>query len=118
MITGVHALLHGPDAEATRAFFRDVLGFRSVDAGGGWPIFALPPGEVAMHPADAPKHELYLMCEDLDATIAELRARGARFDGEPQVARWGRFTRIALPGGGSLGLYQPTHPTAIDRPVA
>lgn len=115
MITGVHALLHGPDADAVRAFFTDVLGFAFVDAPGGWRIFVLPPGEIAMHPADTPKHELYLMCDDLDATIAELRAKGARFEGEPQSASWGRYTAIALPGGGSLGLYQPRHPTAIMR---
>jgi catechol 2,3-dioxygenase-like lactoylglutathione lyase family enzyme len=109
MIDGAHAVLFSPDAEAARAFLSDVLGLRSVDAGGGWLIFALPPAEVAVHPGE-PRHELYLMCDDLDATLAELAARGAETSGEVREERWGRVTAIRIPGGGELGLYEPHHP--------
>jgi catechol 2,3-dioxygenase-like lactoylglutathione lyase family enzyme len=114
MITGAHVVLYTKDAEADRAFFRDVLGFVSVDAGHGWLIFALPPAEVAMHPAEHnDRAELYLMCDDLKAEIAELVKKDAVFE-EPHQERWGTVTKIRLPGGGSLGLYQPSHPTATD----
>jgi catechol 2,3-dioxygenase-like lactoylglutathione lyase family enzyme len=109
MITGAHTIIYTRDAEADRAFFRDVLGFEQVDAGGGWPIFALPPGEVACHPSGQDRHELYLMCEELDATVAELRGRGADVVGDVVEERWGRLTSIRLPGGGALGLYEPRH---------
>jgi catechol 2,3-dioxygenase-like lactoylglutathione lyase family enzyme len=116
MITGLHAILYSPDAEKTRVFLRDVLGFKSVDAGHGWLIFAAPPAELATHPVDEgdkPRHELYLMCNDLKATMAELKAKGV--DCRPvTAARWGSVTSIQLPGGGELGLYQPKHPTAIN----
>ena len=109
MIDGAHAVLFSTEAEAARAFLADVLGLRSVDAGGGWLIFALPPAEVAVHPGE-PRHELYLMCDDLDATVAELAARGAETTGEVHEERWGRVTAIRIPGGGELGLYEPRHP--------
>jgi catechol 2,3-dioxygenase-like lactoylglutathione lyase family enzyme len=109
VIDGVHAVLFSTEAEAARALLSDVLGLRSVDAGGGWPIFALPPAEVAVHPGE-PRHELYLTCDDLDATLAELAARGAETTGQVREERWGRVTAIRLPGGGELGLYEPRHP--------
>jgi catechol 2,3-dioxygenase-like lactoylglutathione lyase family enzyme len=113
MIDGVHAVLFSRDAEALRAFFRDVLELPSVDAGGGWPIFGLPPAEVAAHPADAPGAELYLMCNDLEATMAALSAKGIEL-GPVTEQGWGRVTTIALPGGGELGLYEPRHPRPPD----
>jgi catechol 2,3-dioxygenase-like lactoylglutathione lyase family enzyme len=111
MITGVHAVLFTPDAERLRAFLGEILGLRSVDAGGGWPIFALPPAEIAAHPADEPgAPQLYLMCDDVDSTIEELRAKGVEIGGPVRDERWGRVTSIELPGGGELGLYEPRHP--------
>lgn len=112
MIKGVHVIVYSRDAEADRAFLADVLRFRSVDAGGGWLIFALPPAEVAVHPGKNDVHELYLMCKDLPAAIDELEARGTRCEA-PEELRWGIRTAIRLPGGGRLGLYQPKHPSAI-----
>ena len=109
MITGAHTVLYSPDADALRAFFRDVLGFPSVDAGGGWLIFGLPPSELAAHPGEAPGSELYLMCDDLEATMAELQAKGVEL-GPVSDQGWGRVTTIALPHGGGLGLYEPRHP--------
>lgn len=112
MITGAHSIIHTPDPDGVRAFFRDVLELPSVDAGHGWLIFALPPAEVAAHPTDgASRHELYLMCDDLDATVAELRAKGVEFSRPIDEERWGRVTAIGLPGGGEIGLYEPRHPT-------
>ena len=114
MITGVHALVFSTDAEAVRAFFRDVLGLASVDAGGGWLIFALPPAELAAHPAErSGAHELYLMCDDIAATVRELEAKGVQFAGPVTEQGFGMTTRIRLPDGGELGLYEPRHPTAI-----
>ena len=110
MITGVHAILFGPDADALRAFCRDVLELDSVDAGGGWLIFALPPAELAAHPGE-PRHELHLMCDDIERTMAELGAKGVAFTGPVRDEGWGLLTAIALPGGGELGLYEPRHPT-------
>jgi len=113
MITGVHALIYTPDAEKLRAFFKDVLGLDSVDAGGGWPIFALPPAELGIHPSEgAASHELYLLCDNLEKTMKELRAKGVRFAGSVGEESWGKTTRIELPDGGRLGLYQPKHPLA------
>jgi catechol 2,3-dioxygenase-like lactoylglutathione lyase family enzyme len=109
VIDGAHAVLFSTEADKARAFLSDVLGLRSVDAGGGWLIFALPPAEVAVHPGE-PRHELYLMCDDLDATLAELAAKGAETTGEVHEERWGRVTAIRIPGGGELGLYEPHHP--------
>jgi predicted enzyme related to lactoylglutathione lyase len=115
MITGLHAILYSPDADKVRAFLRDVLGWKSVDAGHNWLIFAAPPAEVAAHPTEAgeePHQQLYLMCDDLKQTIAELNEKGVQC-GEVMEARWGSVTSIQLPGGGELGLYQPKHPTAL-----
>ena len=115
MINGAHVVLYSKDAEADRAFFRDVLKFPSVDAGHGWLIFALPPSEAAFHDSDKnDRHELYLMCDDLAAEIAALGAKGVRCS-EVHKERWGSITRIQLPGGSQLGLYEPTHPIAIAR---
>ena len=114
MITGVHALVFSRDAEAVRAFFRDVLGLPSVDAGGGWLIFALPPAELAAHPAEqSGAQELYLMCDDIAATVEELKAKGVEFATPVTEQGFGLMTRLKLPGGGELGLYEPRHPTAI-----
>jgi catechol 2,3-dioxygenase-like lactoylglutathione lyase family enzyme len=113
MISGAHMIIYSKDVEADRAFFRNVLGFASVDAGHGWLIFAMPPAEVAFHPSDANDvHELYFMCEDLKAEMAALAEKGVRCS-DVQEARWGSITKIQLPGGGKVGLYQPKHPTAI-----
>jgi len=109
MIDGAHVVIYSKDVEADRAFLKDVLGFRSVDVGGGWLIFALPPAEVACHPAEQNnQHELFLMCDDLKATIAELDAKGIQCT-EVHQQPWGVLTKIKLPGGGELGLYQPRH---------
>ena len=109
MINGAHVIIYSKDVEADRAFIKDVLGFRSVDVGHGWLIFALPSGEVAVHPGDEnDQHELYLMCEDLKQTIAALDAKGIRC-ADVQEPPWGILTHIKLPGGGQLGLYQPKH---------
>jgi len=110
MITGAHVIVYSRDAEADRAFLRDVLGWSHVDAGRGWLIFALPPSEVAVHPDDEnDRHELYLMCDDLNATLAALKAKGVAFE-PPAEERWGILSRLTLPGGGKLGIYQPKHP--------
>jgi catechol 2,3-dioxygenase-like lactoylglutathione lyase family enzyme len=112
MITGVHAIVFSPEADALRAFVRDVLEFHSVDAGGGWPIFALPPAELAVHPADeAGRHELYLMCDDIRATIRELEGKGVELTRPVAVESWGLATAIRLPDGSELGLYEPRHPS-------
>ena len=112
MINGVHAIIFGKDADATRAFFRDVLGFSSVDAGGGWAIFALPPAELAAHPAEESRHELYLMCDDIEATVAELKTKGVEFTSPVKDEGWGLLTSLVVPGGGEIGLYEPRHPVA------
>jgi catechol 2,3-dioxygenase-like lactoylglutathione lyase family enzyme len=115
MITGVHAVIFTTGAEEARAFFRDVLGFSSVDAGGGWLIFALPPAELAAHPTDANgHHELYLMCDDVHATVEELRARGIEFTQPISDEGFGLMTAMRMPGGGELGLYEPRHPTPVS----
>jgi hypothetical protein len=112
MITGMHAIVHSRDADADRAFFRDVLELASVDAGGGWLIFAAPPSEVAFHPAETnDRHELYLMCNDVNAEVRRLAGRGVAC-GPITDEGWGLLTSIKLPGGGDLGLYQPRHALA------
>jgi catechol 2,3-dioxygenase-like lactoylglutathione lyase family enzyme len=109
MINGAHVILYSRDAEADRCFFRDVLGCQHVDAGDGWLIFKLPPAEVAIHPTDGPDvHELFLMCDDINATIAELTAKGVQLTPISEE-RWGLRTSLRLPGGGELGLYEPRH---------
>ena len=112
MISGAHVILFSRDADADRDFLRDVLGFDSVDAGGGWLIFALPPAEVAVHPAEEAAHELYLMCDDVKATVDQLQQKGASVKLPITEQRWGSIVHIELPGGGKLGLYQPKHPLA------
>ena len=117
MITGTHAIVFAEDAQAARAFFDEVLGPRAVDAGGGWLIFALPPAELACHPTspdDSGRHELYLMCDDVEATVADLEAKGVEFVTPISDAGFGRMTRMRVPGGGELGLYQPTHPSPLS----
>jgi hypothetical protein len=100
------------DADGLRAFLRDVLDFESVDAGGGWLIFALPPAELAAHPSDGDTSiELYLMCDDIEATVAELQAKGVEFTRPVSDEGWGLVTAMRVPGGGQLGLYEPRHPT-------
>ena len=110
MITGVHAILFTRDAEGVREFLRDVLELRSVDAGGGWLIFGLPPAELAAHPGEEDATQLYLMCDDIEATTAELQAKGVELTRPVSDEGWGLVTAIALPGGGELGLYEPRHP--------
>ena len=115
MITGLHAIIFGSQADEVRAFFRDVLEWPSVDAGGGWLIFAAPPAELAAHSTDGEAHhELYLMCDDITATVAELEAKGVEFTRPVSDEGFGRMTRLRLPGGGELGLYEPRHPTPLD----
>lgn len=118
-IIGTHALLYTSDPEALRAVFRDVFGWSHVDAGGGWLIFALPPAELGVHPVDAPAdgapppHQLTFMCDDIHATVSELRAKGLEVRGEPEAQGFGLTTTLVLPGGVEIMLYQPRHPTAI-----
>ena len=114
MIMGAHVIVYSKDAEADRVFFRDVLGFKSIDAGHGWLIFALPPAEAAFHPDEEnDRHELYFMCDDLKAEMSALKKKGVACS-DVHRERWGSITRIMLPGGGRIGLYQATHPTALD----
>lgn len=114
VITGAHVVLFSTDAEADRAFLSDVLGLASVDAGGGWLIFGLPPAEAAVHPAPEPAAALYLMCDDLPAEMARLAAQGVTCSGVEE-ARWGSVTTVVLPSGAPLGLYQPKHPPMAGR---
>jgi hypothetical protein len=110
LITGAHTIVYSPKADEVRAFLADVLGFPSVDAGGGWPIFALPPAELAVHPADGTRHELYLTCDDIEGTLEQLKAKGAEVTGPVQDMGWGLLTSLRLPDGTELGLYEPRHP--------
>ena len=114
-IIGLHAIVYSTKDDATRKFFKGVLGFPSVDAGRGWLIFQAPPAEIAVHPSeDDERHELYLMCDDIDATVAELKAKGVKT--KPITdQRWERLTHIVLPSGQELGVYEPKHPMAIAR---
>ena len=123
MITGTHAIIYAEDAERARAFFRDVLGLAWVDAHDGWLIFKLPPAELGIHPAagaDNPgaaqngHHELYLMCDDIEATVAELTSKGVEFTSEVENQGFGLLVRLSVPGAGEIGLYQPRHETAYD----
>jgi predicted enzyme related to lactoylglutathione lyase len=117
VLTGAHVIIYSNDAEADRKFFHDVFGFDSVDAGQGWLVFTLPPAEVAFHPGDETRHELYLMCDDLDTTMAELKSKQVVFKGPIDEPRWGRLAHIELPGGGTLGIYQPKHPVPARSPI-
>jgi predicted enzyme related to lactoylglutathione lyase len=115
LINGVHAIIFSDDAEGLRAFFRDVLGFPSVDAGGGWLIFALPPAELAAHPADEKgRHELYLMCDDIKATTEELQAKGVEMTREISEEGFGLMTALRLPDGSELALYEPRHASPLS----
>jgi hypothetical protein len=116
VVYGAHVILYSKDADADRIFLAEMFGLESVDAGRGWLIFALPPTEVAVHPAEAPNTEMYLMCDDLEAEMASFVARGAACS-PVEEAQWGSMTKISLPGGGEIGLYQPRHPLAIEREV-
>jgi catechol 2,3-dioxygenase-like lactoylglutathione lyase family enzyme len=116
MIAGAHTILYADDVDAARAFFRDVLELDCVDAGRGWLIFALPPGELACHPTNDPVGgvtELFLMCPDVAATRAELERRGVEFVAPITDAGFGRLTRLRVPGFGELGLYEPRHPSPL-----
>ena len=112
-VNGAHLLLNTPEPEALRATLRDVFGWEHVDAGDGWLIFALPPAELAVHPSGDTSHELMLMCDDIEATVAELEAKGIEFLGEPEEFPYMVATTMLLPGGVRVSLYEPRHPTAI-----
>ena len=118
-IIGTHALLYTSEPEALRATLRDVFGFKHVDAGEGWLIFALPPAELGVHPAEGPTHEsgvrhqLTFMCDDIQGTVRELRAKGIAVKGEPEDEGWGISVMLGLPGGVEVMLYEPRHPVAI-----
>jgi hypothetical protein len=117
-ITGAHVLLYTPEAEKLRATLRDVFGWKYVDAGEGWLIFALPPAELGVHPAEGPtweagvRHQFSLMCDDIHATVKELRGKGIQFDGQPEDEGWGISVMMTLPGGVKVQLYEPRHPVA------
>ena len=112
MITGVHAIVFSPEAEKVRAFFTDVLGLPSADGGEGWPIFALPPAELAVHPAeDGGRQQLYLMCDDIQATLAELRGQGVEVAQGVSDQRWGLLAAIRMPDGSEFPIYEPRHPS-------
>lgn len=118
MIAGGHVIIYAEDAERARAFIREVLGFDSVDAGRGWLIFALPPSELAVHPGESggqgdAHHELFLMCHDLERTVADLQRKGVEFTSPVTAARFGLMTRFKIPGAGEIGLYQPKHPSPL-----
>jgi hypothetical protein len=118
-VTGAHVLLYTSEPDAVRSIFRDVFGWNHVDNGHGWLIFALPPAELGVHPGEGPtfaagvRHQLSLMCDDINGTIAELRAKGLEIRGEPHDEGWGTTTTIVLPGGLDVMLYEPRHRTVI-----
>jgi predicted enzyme related to lactoylglutathione lyase len=115
VITGLHAIVYSREAEKVRAFFRDTLGLSSADAGGGWLIFAMPPAELAVHPADGDgRHELYLMCDDIHATLAELSDKGAELARDVADQGWGLLAAIRLPDGSELPIYEPRHPSPLQ----
>jgi catechol 2,3-dioxygenase-like lactoylglutathione lyase family enzyme len=115
VITGIHAIVFSPEAEKVREFFADVLGMPSADAGGGWLIFALPPAELAVHPATGDgRHELYLMCDDIHATLAELQDKGAVLARGVSDQGWGLLAAIRLPDGGELPIYEPRHRSPLQ----
>jgi catechol 2,3-dioxygenase-like lactoylglutathione lyase family enzyme len=114
MINGAHIVIYSKDAEADRAFFRDVLKYPAVDAGHGWLIFAMPPLEAAFHDSNKnDQHELYLMCDDLAATLDDLKAKQVKVS-DVHEERWGKLATFALPGGGKIGIYQPKHPSPLQ----
>lgn len=120
MIAGAHTIIFAEDADAARAFLRDVLGFSSVDAGDGWLIFELPPGELALHPGpgwgkDVGHHELFLMCHDIEATVTELKEKGVEFTAPVTDEGYGLMTRFRVPGAGEIGLYEPRHESPLPE---
>jgi catechol 2,3-dioxygenase-like lactoylglutathione lyase family enzyme len=119
MITGTHAILYADDAVAARAFLRDVLGLPNVDVGGGWLVFKLPPAELGVHPAGegvpaGGRHELFLLCDDIEATVRDLTAKGVEFTGPVRDEGFGLMAVLRVPGAGELGIYQPKHAIAYD----
>ncbi|MBC7835477.1 MAG: VOC family protein [Phycisphaerales bacterium] len=116
MINGLHTMIYAKDAAKARAFFRDVLGIRAIDAGEGWLIFAMPPAEMGVHPAesveDEAKQQIYLMCDDVHATVAQLTAKGVELSQPITDQGWGLMTSLKIPGGGEIALYEPRHPRA------
>ncbi|MFZ0171500.1 MAG: VOC family protein [Acidimicrobiales bacterium] len=119
MITSTHVIIFAEEAEETRAFFRDVLQLPNVDVGHGWLIFKLPPAELGIHPSgeggpESGAHELYFMCDDVEATVADLTAKGVEFTSPIEEQGFGRMTRLRIPGGGTVGLYQPKHASGWD----
>jgi hypothetical protein len=114
MITGVHTILYSAEAAKLREFFGDILNWPSVDAGGGWPIFAQPPSELAVHPAEASgRAELFLLCDNLTATLAALSQKGLEPSGPIHQERWGIVTKLRLPDGSEIGIYEPRHPRPL-----
>lgn len=116
MINALHAMIFANDADRTRAFLRDVLGLRHVDAGGGWLIFAMPPAELGVHPVEdgeQPPHRLYFMCDDIHATVAELKSKGVEFSGEVSDQGWGLVTTMRVPGAQDIQVYQPRHASPL-----
>jgi len=119
VITSTHAIIYADDADRARAFFRDTLELPNVDAHGGWLIFKLPPAGLGIHPTNQPElesgqHQLWLMCDDIQATVADLRDRGVEFTGSVEDQGFGLVTTLRVPGGGELGLYEPKHATGYD----
>ncbi len=117
MITAIHTLIYADDPERARAFFRDVLGWPHVDAGGGWLIFKTGPSELGVHPTDhggGPHHQVSLMCDDVEATVAELRDKGVEFSQDVRDDGFGLTAALVVPGGGEMLLYEPRHPSAFD----
>jgi catechol 2,3-dioxygenase-like lactoylglutathione lyase family enzyme len=120
MIAGAHTIIFAEDAERAREFLRDVLGFEGVDAGDGWLIFALPPGEVAVHPGTGwgrgpGHHALFFMCHDIDRAVTELEGKGVEFVTPIQDEGWGRIAQFKIPGAGEIGLYEPRHPSPLPE---
>ncbi|MFL5865014.1 MAG: extradiol dioxygenase [Solirubrobacteraceae bacterium] len=111
-VTGLHALIYTPAADDLRTLLSDAFGLSHIDAGEGWLIYALPPAELGVHPGSEPRYDLSLMCDDITSTMTELRAKGVRFNGEPEERGWGAAVTMILPGGVEMLLYQPRHPTA------
>ena len=116
-IIGAHMLIYTPEAEALRATLRDVFGFKYVDAGDGWLIFRMPPSELGIHPSEGPRqtdHAISFMCDDINATVDELRSKGIQIDGGPADHGYGIVVMATLPGGVKVQVYEPRHPVAID----